>query len=119
MNNETYGVTAKRVTIGTIAKGYKKVVVVTFPDGRQETLGGARAERATAVVVCQYDERSSHWCGESRLSLHVVGLRSSALKAASEAHGLVHPAPARRSRLYRNASPRVPALKAAAIPVED
>jgi hypothetical protein len=114
MNNETYGVTAKR-----IAKGSKKVVVVTFPDGRQETLGGARAERATAVVVCQYDERSSHWCGESRLSLHVVGLRSSALKAASEAHGLVHPAPVRRSRLYRNASPRVPALKAAAVPVED
>jgi hypothetical protein len=114
MNNETYGVTAKR-----IAKGSKKVVVVTFPDGRQETLGGARAERATAVVVCQYDARSSHWCGESRLSLHVVGLRSSALKAASEAHGLVHPAPARQSRLYRNASPRVPALKAAAIPVED
>jgi hypothetical protein len=38
MNNETYGVTAKR-----IAKGSKKVVVVTFPDGRQETLGDVAA----------------------------------------------------------------------------
>ena len=114
MTNETYGVTAKR-----IAKGSKSVVLVTFPDGRQETLGGARAERATAVVVCQYDARSSHWCGESRLALHVVGLRSSALKAASEAHGLVNPAPARRCRLYRNAAPRVPALRAAAVPVEE
>lgn len=114
MSNETYGVTAKR-----IAKGSKKVVVVTFPDGRQETLGGARAERATSVLVAQYDARSSHWCGESRLSLHVVGLRSSAFKAASEAHGLLFPGKPRQSRLYRNVSARVPACKAAAIPVED
>jgi hypothetical protein len=113
MNNETYGVTAKR-----IAKGSKKVVVVTFADGSQKTLGGARAERATAVVICQGAKPEAaphHWWYD----LHVVGLRSDASKAAAEARGLLHPAPPRRSRLYLNVTPRQPALKAAAIPVED
>jgi hypothetical protein len=112
MTNDNYGVTAKR-----IAKGSKSVVLVTFPDGRQETLGGARAERATAVVICQKakPEGASHYWW---YDLHVVGLRSDASKAAAEARGLLHPAPPRRSRLYLNVTPRRPALKAAAIPVE-
>lgn len=115
MNNETYGVTAKR-----IAKGSKKVVVVTFADGSQKTLGGARAERATAVVICQHARpdwggTEGHWAYD----LHVVGLRSDASKAAAEARGLLFPAPPRRSRLYANVTPRRPALKAAAITIED
>ena len=115
MTNETYGVTAKR-----IAKGSKKFVLVTFPDGSQKTLGGARAERATAVVICQgsrpeWGGTEGHWWYD----LHVVGLRSDARKAAVEAHGLLFPAPPRPSRVDRNPAPRRPALKAAAILIDD
>lgn len=115
MTNETYGVTAKR-----IAKGSKKVVIVTFPDGSQKTLGGSRAERATAVVVCQnarpeWGGTEGHWWYD----LHVVGLRADASKAAVEARGLLFPSKPRPSRVDRNPSPRLPAVKAAAIPVED
>jgi hypothetical protein len=103
MNNETYGVTAKR-----IAKGSKKVVIVNFPHGGQVTLGGARAERATALVVAEY----------AGGILRVVGLRADARKAASEAACLLAPKPGRDRWGHRYpANPA--ALKAAAIPVED
>ena len=112
MNAETYGVTAQRV-----AKGSKFVVVVTFPDGRQETHGGARAERATAVVVSQYEATAGLYIRKSSLELHVVGLRSDAYRAAVEANGLTKPAAPRRSRYDLNPAPRPVALRSAAVPV--
>jgi hypothetical protein len=112
----TYGITAKRVSIGT-----KCVVQVTFPCGRVATLGGKRAERASAVVVAAYDRYENfdpvmHRYQDGSMPLHVVGLRADAAKAAREAACLLAPKPGRDKWGHKFPANRA-ASKAAAVPV--
>ncbi len=115
---DTYGVTAKRVWTGS-----KAVVEVTFPCGRMSTLGGKRAERATAVVIAEYDryhnyDPTVHGNGDGSHPLHVVGLRADAIKAAREAACLLAPKPG-RDRWGNKYPANRAASKAAAVPVVD
>lgn len=118
MNNETYGVTAKRIAIGS-----KAVVKVTFPDGRVATLGGKRAERAAAVVIAAYSRFENfdpvlHAYQDGSRPLHVIGLRADAVKAAREAACLLAPKPGRDKWGHKYPANRAASI-AAAIPVED
>jgi hypothetical protein len=60
--------------------GTKALVTVIFDDGSSEVLGGKRAERASAAIVCAYHG------GHAR----VLGLRADLTAAQSEAHRLVN-----------------------------
>jgi hypothetical protein len=114
---ETYGVTAKRVAIGSNA-----VVKVTFPCGRVETLGGKRAERATAVVIAAYGRYENfdpivHYYQDGSRPLGVVGLRANAVKAAKEAACLLAPKPGRDKFGHKYPANRAASL-ATAVPIE-
>ncbi len=127
------------VTARRIRKGSKTIVEVSgLGASRQVTvqLGGARAERATVVVVCEVaayaaDDpirlRQIEWGGDradfGAHPLHVVGLRANAAAGRSEADRLLHPntGKGRRDRFghrYDN-SWRRPAAFAAAIEIVD
>jgi hypothetical protein len=73
MNTTTNTATARRIT-----KNGKIVVEITNPDGSTEIMGGARAERAEAVIVGQYS-------GE----FGALGLRADFAKAQAEAANLL------------------------------
>jgi hypothetical protein len=114
---ETYGVTARRVT-----KGGKVVVEISFPCGATVTKGGARADRATAVVVAAYGKYQDfnpavHWNGDGSMPLHVVGLRGDAVAASREAARLLAPRPSRDKWGHVYPADRAASM-AAAIPVE-
>lgn len=127
------------VTARRIKKGSKTVVEVSgLGASRQVTvqLGGARAERATVVVVCERPPlaaddplrlRQLDWGGSrpdfGSHPLYVVGLRANAAAGRAEAHRLLHPNTglSRRDRWghrYDN-SDRRPASYAAAIEIID
>lgn len=114
---ETYGVTARRIT-----KGGKVVVEISFPCGAIVTKGGARADRATAVVVAAYDQYPNYdpaingKCDGS-MPLHVVGLRGDAVAASREAARLLAPRPSRDKWGHVYPANRAASM-AAAIPVE-
>ena len=123
--------TAINVTARRIKKGSKTFVEVRGLGASRNAvalLGGKRAERATAVVVC---ERAPYRADDPiRLGLsggdrpdfgshplHAVGLRANAVAARREAHRLLHPAlPSRRAI---RCQPLRPAAYAAAIDIVD
>lgn len=114
---ETYGVKARRIN-----QFGKVVVEISFPCGATVTRGGARATRASAVVIAAYDkypnyDPAKHWNGDGSMPLHVVGLRADAVAASREAARLLAPRPSRDKWGHVYPANR-PASVAVAIPVE-
>lgn len=125
------------VTARRIKKGSKTFIEVSGLGASRDVivlLGGKRAERAQAVVVCEYaayaaDDvlrtRAIGWGGErpdyGSHPLHAVGLRADAEAARKEAHRLLHPytGPTRRNAIRFDNSWKRPAAYAAAIEIVD
>jgi hypothetical protein len=125
------------VTARRIKKGSKTFVEVRGLGASRdvvELLGGNRAERAKAVVVCEQAAYAADDPCRQRLAggerpdfgsrpLHAVGLRADIEAARKEAHRLLHPSTglSRRDRFghrYDNSWKR-PAAYAAAIEIVD
>jgi len=116
-----------------IRKGRKAIVEVSGLGANRDrvaVLGGARAERAQAVVVCEHApfaaddplRRGFADGGQPEFGshpLHVIGLRADAEAARKEAHRLLHPNTglSRRDRFghRQDNSWRRPAAYAAAV----
>lgn len=131
---ENITVTARRIKKGK--KTFVEVRGLGVNRDQVALLGGSRAERAAAVVVCErapyaaddplrlaYIRAAGGLPGFGSQPLDVVGLRADVEVARREAHRLLHPstAPSRRDRFghrYSNTWKR-PAAYAAAIEIVD
>lgn len=130
--SQNINITARRIKKGS--KTFIEVSGLGASRDRVALLGGKRAERAQAVVVCErapyaaddpLRAKAAGWGGEradyGSHPLHVVGLRANAEAARKEAHRLLHPSTglSRRDRFghrYDNSWKR-PAAYAAAIEI--